>query len=742
LAAAVRRCETLLSADGSQSAFTSLDDFFDDNNTPYTFAPVRGLTPLIPGNPDITALPVLPDTDSVSLNAISANGDVVVGSNDSKAVVWRNNTITALPVIIADASVSIASANFVSADGTVVVGSVFGNYQETGEYFEFAFRWTDAGTVYLSGLNEGDPTYVSAITPDAATIVGSTRDSDINKAVYWRGTTITDIHPDGMVSSFAEFVSQDGNVIAVQAYDGEEDQAYRWTAANGTVLLGEAYSSRTSAISASGDVFVGEVRSENDSNRHAFRWTAADGLQDIHPDLEDLHPASGLPDAGFLSSSSQFVSRYGTKIFGYINDDQKNIAFRWTTDGVIDIGNLGGNITSIRAIPPDVRVAVGRATTTEDRFTGTGFRWTELDGIQTIEAWLAASGITLGEDIVIGSADGVSDDGSVITGYLEDDEYFIAKGDSGLITLADLQQSIAGTTAAVSSTRTSASLVLNGAHGHPMARRADSGRFLAWAGGDYGQDNHGDRDGHLSVAEAGGGYNFGPAQLNLAAGRTDSLQDTPFNGDVDHTGTFGIVDVIIPVPSTPLYVTVTGIYQDSKLDIRRGYLNGGLPDRSDADTDGETYGGALRVDWLNACNLLGVDITPFTKFVITRSKIDGYTETGGGFPATYQTQRDTISDLHLGANASYELRKNVRLVATLEGVYRFQDNASSTGVSIPGVTLGFTNIAGEDYKQAWLSGGLGAEYDVGAGTFSLMLNGTTEGAASNLWLASSYQYKF
>ncbi len=409
---------------------------------------------------------------------------------------------------------------------------------------------------------------------------------------------------------------------------------------------------------------------------------------------------------------------------------------------MIDIGNLGGNRTRINAITPDGRVAVGQSGTGPDINSG-GFRWTELDGMQSIQAWLAASGITLADDIVIGSAEGVSDDGSVITGYLEDDSfYFIAKGDSGLITLADLEQSILGTTAAISSTRTAASLVLNGAHGHPMSRRAETGRFLAWAGGDYGQDNHGERDGSISVAEAGGGYNFGPAQLNLAVGRTDSTQDTPFDGETDHTGTFGIVDVIIPVPSTPLFVTVTGIYQDSKLDIRRGYLNGGLPDRSDADTDATTYGGALRVDWVDAFTVAGIDITPFTKLVITRSKIDAFTETGGGFPAAYQTQRDTISDLHLGANASYALRKNVRLIATLEGVYRFQDHASSIGVSVPGVTLGFTSLAGENYKQFWLSGGLGTEYDVGAGTFSVMLNGTTEGAASNLWLATSYQYKF
>ena len=245
-----RGSHILLSADGSQSAFSSFGDFLGDS-VPYTFAPVRGLTTLIPENPDITALPVLPDEESASLNAISANGDVIVGRNGSKAVVWRNNTITALPIDVDGAGFSRASADFVSADGTVVVGSVFGQYDPDNvfedTYFEFAFRWTDAGTVFLPGLDEDSRTYASAITPDATTIVGVSSNPSlmIQHAVYWRGTTVTDIHPEGMVNSNAQYVSQDGNVIAVQAYDGEEVQAYRWTAANGTRLLGEAYSSRT-----------------------------------------------------------------------------------------------------------------------------------------------------------------------------------------------------------------------------------------------------------------------------------------------------------------------------------------------------------------------------------------------------------------------------------------------------------------------------------------------------------------
>lgn len=731
MASAIPRDEQIISADGSLAAFI-VHDLENDLDLPSTWAPVKGFIELDTANPDFNPLPVLPDTEYASVNGISADGSVMVGYDAGLAVIWQGNTVVSIAPVISGATFNTSSADYVSADGTVAVGSVSAKVGDAPSFTK-VFRWTQNGTVVLPSLSGSTDDHAHAITPDGGTIIGYSYVPQAH-AVYWRGTTITDIHPDDSASiSYADFVSNDGNVIAVRAYAMSEGQvqAYRWTQEGGLQPLSTAYSSSTWAMSAAGDVLAGHVQFNQGGGIHAFRWTQADGLQDIHP-------AALLAAPG--DSSSVFISRDGTRIFGQAWTTGQYVAFRWTTAGVIDLGNLGFANTHISAITPDGRVAVGQSATSAEMTAG--FRWTELGGIQTIKDWLAASGVTLGDDIIIESAEGVSDDGSIVSGHLDDGTVFIAKGDSGLITLADLQQSIAGTAAAISSTRTSAGLVLNGAHGHPMARRTEADRFVAWAGGDYGQDNHGERDGHLSVAEGGGGYNFGPAQLNVALGRTDSLQNTVFDGETDHTGVFGIVDVIIPVPATPLFVTVTGIYQDSELDIRRGYLNGGLPDRSDGDTDAATYGGALRVDWLNACSIGGVDLTPFTKLVITRSKIDAFTETGGGFPAAYQTQRDTVSDLHLGTNASYELRKNLRLIATLEGVYRFQDHASSTGVSIPGVTPGVTSLAGEDYKQAWLSGGLGTEYDVGAGTFSIMLNGTTEGAASNLWLATSYQYKF
>ena len=66
---------------------------------------------------------------------------------------------------------------------------------------------------------------------------------------------------------------------------------------------------------------------------------------------------------------------------------------------------------------------------------------------------------------------------------------------------------------------------LRGVHGHPLERLASPRHFTAWVAGDLGLEEHQNRDGHLAVAEFGGGYNTGPVQVNLSLGRTAGHQN-------------------------------------------------------------------------------------------------------------------------------------------------------------------------------------------------------------------------
>jgi uncharacterized membrane protein len=740
------------------------------NSKAFIYTAKKGFTTTGDLSSDYVYLPSLKLGEDSSANAISRDGKVVIGSSGNKTVFWKNNVPTALTFNLgAGFEEDFSFARFVSADGGIIVGDVYASNKNQETQFYRPFRWTAATNGQLLDLlGPANSSFASAaaLSADGSTIIGSASGLTFEShAVFWKGTAITDIHPRALdvstTSSQAEAVSADGSVIALNVNNFSSNfssTAYRWTQATGAKALGKLASGTSSFVSAmnpTGDVLVGAASIDlKDDIPHAFRWTTTGGIQDIH--------ASSLSGN---ASEAQFVSDRGDVVVGYHYTEftgnemmvsAPNRTFRWTAaTGAVDIGGAAGKMVNARAVTPDGRVIVGQvgqnrwwsessavAAAAVAPMQPEGFRWNAKDGFQTVKQWLGASGVTLADTVKIVDAFGVSDDGSIVFGYLDNEELYIAKGNSGLISVAEATKSVAQTAAAVGSTRTSAGLVLGGAHGHPLARRSEEGRFLAWAGGDYGNDDHGSRDGFVSVAEAGGGYNFGLTQLNLAIGRTDSRQNTDVGGQADHTGTFVIADLITPLGKTPFVFTLTGIYQWSTLDIRRGYLNAGFADGSNGDTDAATFGGAARLDWENAVVMDDLSFSPYTKFVVTQSKIDGFTETGGGFPASYAEQTDTISDLHLGTNASYMFREDLRLVMTVAGVYRFQDSASNGSVSVPGVTTGFASIAGEDYRQFWLIGGIGVDYDVGAGTVSVMLNSTTEGPAASLWLATSYQYKF
>jgi hypothetical protein len=45
-------------------------------------------------------------------------------------------------------------------------------------------------------------------------------------------------------------------------------------------------------------------------------------------------------------------------------------------------------------------------------------------------------------------------------------------------------------------------------------------------------------------------------------------------------------------------------------------------------------------------------------------------------------------------------------------------------------------------KQWWVRGGLGAEFAVGGGTASLMVNASTEGGDPSVWLRSGWKVNF
>jgi Uncharacterized protein with a C-terminal OMP (outer membrane protein) domain len=282
-------------------------------------------------------------------------------------------------------------------------------------------------------------------------------------------------------------------------------------------------------------------------------------------------------------------------------------------------------------------------------------------------------------------------------------------------------------------------LILHGAHSRPLARQAAPGKKIFWAAGDWGTDKHGERDGDLGVAEIGTGQHFGSVQANLSLGQSWAEQQLAHNGEAKAKGTYLMAETLIQLGGN-LWASAGGYYQWGDIDVRRGYLNAGLPDASSGSADNNTWAIRGRLIWENAFALSGTSFAPYLDLSHTESRIDSYTETGGGFPAQYNARTERATELRLGTHAVRPVSSRLNLIGTLELAHRFQQDTIGVSGQVPGLFA--FNYAGTDTRQTWLRAGGGVEGALGNGKAALMLNLTTEGEVPNAWFAASYQVEF
>ncbi len=601
---------------------------------------------------------------------------------------WAATALFALPLMaqaqgIENLGSGAAYAFGISADGTVVVGRNFSDSR--------GFRWTQAtGMVNLGTLSGG----------------------------YWSG---------------AYGVSADGLVVVGLSDSSAGDRAFRWTQATNMVDLGVltgGSESWANAVSDDGSVVVGS--SDSSAGYRAFRWTQA-------TDMVDLGVLSGGS-----GSWGNGVSADGTVVVGTSNSSAGYRAFRWTqASNMVDLGVLaGGSASEAYGVSADGAVVVGQSNSSVGL---RGFRWTETTGMQSVEDWLTANGVSVGA-VTTESAAATNADGSIVVGRLTTYEAFIARVASsplpypgGLVTLADVQKSLAATAGGGSLALSSANVVMNGAHSRPLARRVAAGRNTFWLGGDWGRDDHGSRSGDFGLLEVGAGRNFGAAQVNVSLGQTWAKQKQTLGGRTKVDGTYLLAEALLPV-SGNLWGVLGGYLHRGDADMKRGYLNAGLPDTSSASPDVNTYGLRARLEWDKAARLADADFSPYVDLSYSKAKLDAYTETGGAFPARFDSRKEKATELRLGVNAERALTGSATLFGMLEGVHRFEKHGARTSGEMIGL-FGF-DLDGYRNKRNWLRVGAGVAGEVAGGTASLSVNLTTQGEAPNAWLAANWQRAF
>ena len=287
----------------------------------------------------MAGLGALADRNDCRATGVSADGAVVVGTcmsvgpgwtmMNNEAFRWTQGTMTGLGF---PSGMSNSSAVGVSGDGQAVIidNFNFGTFGLSGS----TWRWSP--TASWESLNvQGSARGVSR---DGHVIIGYYfphffEEGEPAYALRWTerdGTLFLNLLP-GRNTAYAQDVSDDGSVVVGwDAYFPQRcidppgqpgpDQAFRWTEALGTVGLGclpGDNASEALAVSADGTIVVGwsgmHALMQGLSNKHAFIWTADDGMRDL---LEVLRTDYAIDMAGWTLTEAVDISADGRTIVG------------------------------------------------------------------------------------------------------------------------------------------------------------------------------------------------------------------------------------------------------------------------------------------------------------------------------------------------------------------------------------------------------------------------------------------
>jgi len=233
---------------------------------------------------------------------------------------------------------------------------------------------------------------------------------------------------------------------------------------------------------------------------------------------------------------------------------------------------------------------------------------------------------------------------------------------------------------------TLAGLPLEGAHHRPMLSFDRMGKeSQAWATGDFGSSSR-TRDVHVTSGEAGINWNVGKTMLfGVAGGHAVQNADLDLGGSSATKGDFFIAELDYRPEGTQWIVSLLGMVGSWESKTNRGYTNGPSIDFSNGIADTITRSARLRVDAPSLVTFGGFGFAPYASYTVTQTIVGAYTETGGGFPASFNEQDHNATEARLGVTASKDLSEKTKLLLSVEAIHRFDGAGPSlTGQDITG----------------------------------------------------------
>jgi probable HAF family extracellular repeat protein len=576
-----------------------------------------------------------------------------------------------------------------SANGLVVIGAGFNSGSNFSQY---SFVWSNGVMNQITGVGLlSQPTGVDA---DGSVVVGYSYGSFATGWVWTQSAgAVAFAPPSGFNFALPSAVNADGSVIVGTASGNLPDRAFRWTQTGGTVLLGvlpgDTYS-YGNAVSGDGMVVVGQSLNTGSQQTRAFRWTQTGGMVDL----------GALPGATFTTPTATNFD--GSVVVGYSINTTSTHAFRWqASKGLTALPELpGAQLSEAYAVNYDGSVIVGVSGSASSPF-GEAAVWNK-NGVQSIRNLLVANGVNLA-GWTLAEAQGVSADGTIVAGTGQDpsgkEEPWIARisKSSGLITPTTVQQSFSGQSAVGESGNAALGSTFSTITSYATQTYESSGRSSSpYSGFAYGgYDSDPTESGTLGIVR-----DLPDAMLVGATVSANYIKtNMVFDGSAKFSaGTAGAFVARIPQSGLEWLVGIGGIASEG--DIKRGYLNGSGPSSSDGHTIANGYGGTARIGWTFDKVLAETKVTPFASYSITTLRTNGYTETGGPFPAEFDGFTDTAEISRLGADASYTFAPGEWIWGTLDWAHRFGGGNSAT---IAGSLIGIFALAtpGASVMQDW-----------------------------------------
>jgi hypothetical protein len=637
----------------------------------------------------------IPNVTRYNLVGFNQSGSKIFGTpydavnGTYKAIIWNPSAATYLDILNTLGPINYASFGTngpnrwaVNADAT----RAYGTYTQGG--ITKVFRWdqTDGVTANLIGsLYSGNDISVRSMSSDGNEIIGDYYPSNIKQTFYWsQATGAIDIGNSlgwgANIWTYSQCMSSNGGYVFVNKYSGFGVlQTYRWKASDYSsveLIKPVGVSELTVRFSsAAGDKVFGTYYLSG--GYRLFKWTEAGGTT---PDLASSLPAG---NTGLSGVSSDLRYLYGYFVSGY---SYHSFRYDDTTSTTLDLqqGLISGNYFP-SAMSPDGKYIVGQ------KDNNIGWRWSAVDGYQTVSSWLLANGA---DPTIIGNwtftnAGGISNDGKTVVGkgtLSGTTRYYIASAASGVADYEIWLGSINGQNRISATGSTLAGLPLEGAHHRPMLSFDRMGKeSQAWATGDFGSTSR-TRDVHVTSGEAGINWNVGKTMLfGVAGGHAVQNADLDLGGSSATKGDFFIAELDYRPEGTQWIVSLLGMVGSWESKTNRGYDNGAGTDFSSGVADTITRSARLRVDAPAVATFGGFGFAPFASYTVTQTVVGAYTETGGGLPASFNEQEHNATEARLGVTASKDLSEKTKLILSVEGIHRFDGAGPSlTGQDVTG----------------------------------------------------------